>query len=129
MVCTLPPAPCRIYTRRGMKCAVEHSRVRVRGFWGTRELTLSGVERVEGWITWSRSGIRLKLERSGSDAEVIRLGHPAAWLGYYDGIDLMVDTGWLDFLVPRVAAVLDVGWSIVDYTESPPAVRNSERAS
>ena len=127
MVYTLPPAPCRIYTRRGVKCDVERSRVRVRGLWRTRELTLSGAERVEGWMTWSRSGIRLK--RSGSDdAELIRLGHPAAWLGYYDGIDLMVDTGWLDFLVPRVAAVLDVGWSIVDYTESPPAVRNSERA-
>jgi hypothetical protein len=126
---TLPPAPCRIYTRRGMKCDVERSRVRVRGFWRTRERTLSGVERVEGWITWSRSGIRLKFERSGSDdAELVRSGHPGAWLGYHDGIDLMVDTGWLDTLVPRVAAVLDVGWSIVDYTESPPAVRSEAAA-
>ena len=129
LVWTFPPAPCRIYTRRGMKCDVERSRVRVRDFWRTRELTLPGVKRVEGWITWNRSGIRLKLEQSGShDAELIRSGHPGAWLGYYDGIDLMVDTGWLDSLVPRVAEVLDVGWSIVDYTESPPAVRNSERA-
>ena len=126
---TLPPAPCRIYTRRGMTCDVERSRVRVRGFWRIRDLTLSGVERVEGWVTWSRSGIRLTSGRSGSDdVELIRSGHPGAWLGYYDGIDLMVDTDWLDVLVPRVAAVLDVGWSIVDYTESPPAVRNSERA-
>lgn len=129
LVWTLPPAPCRIYTRRGMRCDVERSRVRVRGFWRTRELTLSGVERVEGWITWNRSGIRLKLEQHGSDdVELIRSGHPGAWVGYYDGIDLMVDTGWLDSLVPRVAEVLDVGWSIVDYTESPPAVRNSESA-
>jgi len=112
-----------------MKCDVERSRVRVRGFWRTRELTLSRLERVEGWITWSGSGIRLKLEQSGSDdAELIRSGHPGAWLGYYDGVDLMVDTGWLDFLVPRVAKVLEVGWSIVDYTESPPAVRDGERA-
>ena len=129
LVWTLPPAPCRIYTRRGMKCEVERARARVRGFWRTRELTLSGVERVEGWITWSRSGIRLKYEQRGrDDAELIRSGHPGAWLGYYDGIDLMVDTDWLDSLVPRVAEVLGVGWSIVDHTESPPAVRNSERA-
>lgn len=129
LVWTLPPAPCRIYTRRGVTCDVERSRVRVRDFWRTRELALSGVERVEGWINWSRSGIRLKLEPYGSnDAELIRSGHPGAWLGYYDGIDLMVDTDWLDSVVPRVAEVLDVGWSIVDYTESPPAVRNSERA-
>ena len=126
LVWTLPPAPCRIYTRRGLQCDVERSRVRLRGFWGTRERALSGVERVEGWITWSRSGIRLKLEQQGSDdVELIRSGHPGAWLGYHDGIDLMVDTGWLDLLVPRVAEVLDVGWSIVDYTESPPAVRTS----
>jgi len=129
LVWTSPPAPCRVYTMRGMKCDVERSRVRVRGFWRTRELSLSGVERVEGWITWSRSGIRLKRSRSdGDDAELIRSGHPGAWLGYYDGIDLMVDTDWLDLLVPRIADVLDVGWSIVDHTESPPAVRNSERA-
>ena len=127
LVWTLPPAPCRIYTRRGMKFEIERSRIRVRGLWRTRERTLSGVERVEGWIDWSRSGIRLKLEPSGSaDLELIRSRHPGAWLGYYDGIDLMVDTGWLDMLVPRIAEVLDVGWSIVDDTESPPAIRNSE---
>ncbi|HKQ18133.1 MAG TPA: hypothetical protein VJW75_00170 [Candidatus Eisenbacteria bacterium] len=127
LVWTLPPAPCRIYTRRGMRCDVERSRVRVRGFWRTHELPLTGVERVEGWFNWSRSGIRLKFEQHPSaDLELIRSGHPGAWLGYYDGIDLMVDTDWLDSLVPRVAEVLDVGWSIVDYTESPPAVRTSE---
>jgi hypothetical protein len=128
LVWTMPPAPCRIYTRRGITCEVERSRVRVRGFWRTRELALFGLKRVEGWIHWSRSGIRLKIEGSGrGDMELIRSGHPGAWLGYYDGIDLMVDTGWLDVLVPRVAEVLDVGWSIVDHTESPPAVRTSER--
>lgn len=127
MVWTLPPAPCRIYTRRGMRCDVERSRVRMRGYWRTREVNPTGVERVEGWFTWSRSGIRLKFEQSGrADVELIRLGHPGAWLGYYDGIDLMVDTDCLDSLVPRVAEVLDVGWSIVDYTESPPVVRTSE---
>ena len=100
----------------------------MRGFWRTRELTLSGAERVEGWINWNRSGIRLKREQSEShDAELIRSGHPGAWLGYYDGIDLMVDTSWLDLLVPRVAEVLGVGWSIVDYTESPPAVHPKNR--
>src|SRR5688572_19842753 len=84
LVWTLPPAPCRIYTRRGMRCDVERSRVRVRSFWRTRELTLSGVERVEGWITWNRSGIRLKYEQPGADdAELIRSGHPGAWLGYH----------------------------------------------
>lgn len=30
LVWTLPPAPCRIYTRRGLRCEVEPSRVRLR---------------------------------------------------------------------------------------------------
>ena len=40
----------------------------------------------------------------------------------YDGIDLMVDTSWLDFVVPRVAEVFGVPWKIVDYTDTPPQV-------
>ena len=44
----------------------------------------------------------------------------------YDGIDLMVDTGWLDRVVPRVAEVLGLEWRVVDYTKTP---SNVERQS
>src|SRR5262245_32034067 len=129
LVSTLPPAPCRVYGRRGMKCEVERSRIRVRGRGRTRELVPSGTERVEGWFTWWRSGIRLASARPGGEpVQLVRVGHPGAWLGYHDGIDPMVDTSWLEVLVPRIAAVLDASWSIVDLTESPPAVRHGERA-
>jgi len=124
MLWTLAPAPCRVYCRWGPTCEVDPAGVTRYGLWRTQRISAAGVERVEGWFTWTGSGIKLK-RRIGGNSGVIRLRHPGEWLGYYDGIDLMIDTDWLQVVTPRVAEVLGVDWSIVDYTETPPAVTKS----
>src|SRR5262245_43854901 len=83
LIWTLPPAPCRVYQRRGLACDVERARIRVRRSWRTRELVPSGTERVEGWFSWTKSAIQLVSVQPGSEpAPLVRAGHPGAWLGY-----------------------------------------------
>jgi len=87
------------------------------------------VSHVEGWISsdWMCAGITLN-GHGKEQWEVIRLKNPGLFMQFllmYDGIDLMVDTSWLDFVVPRVAEVFGVPWKIVDYTDTPPLTRQS----
>jgi hypothetical protein len=92
------------------------------------------VSHVEGWISpdWTDAGITLK-GRGSEEWEVIRLKNEGPFVHFllmYDGIDLMMDTGWLDRVVPRVADVFGVAWRIVDYTVTPPKIdRQSESAA
>jgi hypothetical protein len=126
LVWTLPPAPCRIYTRRGLAACVEPGVV-TRHLRGRREqLAVRSSSVVEGWISsdWTHAGISLKGD-TGEAWEVIRLRNAGPFsrlLIMYDGIDLMVDTAWLDRVTPRVADVLGVEWRIVDHTVTPPEV-------
>ncbi len=128
ILCTLAPAPCLLYRRRGPTCEVDPAGVTRYGMWRTQRVSAMGVERVEGWFTWIASGIKLK-RGVGQDTGIIRSGHPGVWLGYHDGIDLMIDTDWLEVVTPRVAEVLGVNWSIVDYTETPPVVTKAGQLS
>lgn len=126
LVWTLPPAPCRIYIRRGLAVEVEPTVVKRRLPRRCEQLPVPPSSVVEGWISadWRYSGISLKLPR-GEEAEVFRVknaGRLTQFLAMYDGIDLMVDTWWLDGVVPRVAEVLGLPWKIVDYTVTPPRV-------
>ena len=123
---TLPPAPCRIYRRRRLAVEVEPAVVTMRGFRRHRRIDVPPATRVEGWIgrDWSSAGITLK-HGDREETEIFRLKHAGSvtqFLVMYDGIDLMVDTWWLDGLVPRVAGVLGVEWRIVDYTITPPRI-------
>ena len=133
LVCTLPPAPCRIYTRSGVSVAVEATAVTRQLRWRRGQLVVPSASVVEGWIgsDWSYAGISLK-GHGGEEQGVLRLKNAGLFMQFlltYDGIDLMVDTGWLDWVVPRVAEVLGAGWQIVDYTVTPPKiVRQSELA-
>lgn len=123
---TLPPAPCRIYTRRGLAVEVEPSVVTKHHFWRRERFAVQPSSVVEGWISrdWIYAGISLK-GAAGEEWEVVRkkgAGLFTQFLLMYDGIDLMVDTGWLYGVVPRVAEVLGAPWKIVDYTATPPKV-------
>src|SRR5262245_45311363 len=74
LVWTLPPAPCRIYTRRGLAACVEPGVV-TRHLRGRREeLAVRASSVVEGWIgsDWTHAGISLK-GQTGEAWEVIRL--------------------------------------------------------
>jgi hypothetical protein len=126
LVWTLPPEPCRIYTRRGLASEVGPATVTRHGPWRRQRTAVPSVSHVEGWIAsdWIHAGITLK-GRAGEDWEVIRLeneGRFTQFLLMYDGIDLLIDTGWLDRVVPRVAGVFGVAWRIVDYTVTPSAI-------
>jgi hypothetical protein len=126
LVWTLPPGPCRIYTRRGLASEVEPTTVTRHGFRRRQQHAVRSVSHVEGWIghDWIYSGITLK-GRDREEWEVVRLkneGLFTQFLVMYDGIDLMMDTGWLDRVVPRVADVFGVTWRIVDYTVTPPKI-------
>jgi len=129
LVWTRPPAPCRIYTRRGLASETIPGSVTRHGFWGGHRQAVRAVSHVEGWISsdWMCAGITLN-GHSNEQWEVIRLKNPGLFMQFllmYDGIDLMVDTSWLDFVVPRVAEVFGVPWKIVDYTDTPPLTRQS----
>jgi hypothetical protein len=124
LVWTLPPAPCRIYTRRGLAIAVEPTGVTRHLSRRRQELVVpSPSSVVEGWIhrDWTYAGVSVM--RDGIEqGEIFRLKNAGPFLQFlmmYDGIDLMVDTGWLDGVVPRVAEVLGVAWRIVDHTVTP----------
>jgi hypothetical protein len=124
LVWTWSPAPCRIYTRRGLAVEVEPAQVTQRLFRRRERFAVPSTSVVEGWIRsdWIYSGISLK-GPGGEKTELVRsknAGLFTQFLLMYDGIDLMMDTGWLDRVVPRVAEVLGLGWKIVDYTETPP---------
>ena len=125
MVYTFPPAPCRIYTRRGLAAAVEPA-VATRYQPRPRRIAVRSSSVVEGWISrdWAHSGISLTGD-AGEREELVRLKNAGLFdqfLLMYDGIDLMMDTNWLDRVVPAVAEVLGLEWRIVDYTETPPKV-------
>src|SRR5262245_50012892 len=128
---TLPPAPCRIYTRRGLASEVEPAIVTRHGLRRRQQHAVRSVSHVEGWIgpDWTHAGITLK-GRAGEEWEVIRLRNEGLFMQFlimYDGIDLMMDTSWLDRIVPRVAEVFGVAWHFVDHTVTPPEiVRQSE---
>jgi hypothetical protein len=124
LVWTLPPAPCRIYLRRGGVIHVEPGGVSRHLARRREQVDVSSPSFVEGWIgsDWIHAGISLK-RHAGEEAEIVRLKNAGLFTQFllmYDGIDLMVDTSWLDGVVPRVAEVLGVGWRIVDYTVTPP---------
>jgi hypothetical protein len=133
MVWTLPPAPCWIYPRRGGGIHVEPTGVTRHVSRRREQIEVASASAVEGWIRsdWACAGISLE-QPGGEKAEIVRLNHPGLFTQFllmYDGIDLMVDTMWLDGVVPRVAEVLDVAWRIVDYTVTPPKlVRDSATA-
>ena len=126
LVWTLPPAPCRIYTRRGLITEVESAVVTRHLFWRRKQSPMQSWSVVEGWIgrDWRYAGISLK-GHGGEEWEVVRIKNEGLFtqvLLMYDGIDLMVDTFWLDRVVPRVAEVFGLGWKIVDYTVTPPKI-------
>jgi hypothetical protein len=126
LVWTLPPAPCRIYTRRGLAVAVESAVVTTHRSRRRERLAAAAASVLEGWISsdWTHAGISLAgpgIERR----EVVRLKNEGLFTQFllmYDGIDLMLDTAWLDRVVPRVADALGLPWRIVDFTETPPRV-------
>lgn len=125
MVYTLPPAPCRIYTRRGLMAAVEPAAA-TRYLPRLKQIAVRSSSVVEGWINhdWIHAGVSL-VGDTGAREEFVRLKNAGLFhqfLLMYDGIDLMMDTGWLDRVVPRVAEVLGLEWRVVDYTETPPKV-------
>lgn len=125
MVYTFPPAPCRIYTRRGLAAAVEPG-VAARYLPRRGQIAVRSASVVEGWISrdWTHSGISLVGE-AGAREELVRLKNAGLFdqfLLMYDGIDLMMDTNWLDSVVPAVAGVLGLEWRIVDYAKTPPEV-------
>ena len=126
LVLTLPPAPCRIYTRRGLAVEAGPAFVTRHDSRRCQQQAVRPVSHVEGWIgpDWTYAGITVK--GPGNEAwEVIRLKNEGPFIRFllaYDGIDLMMDTAWLDSVVPRVAEVLGVAWKIVDYTDTPPAI-------
>jgi hypothetical protein len=126
LVWTLPPAPCRIYTRRGLAIDAESPVVTRHLFWRREQFAVQSSSVVEGWISrdWTHSGISLNGD-GGEEWEVVRLKNAGPFMQFllmYDGIDLLVDTGWLDRVVPRVAEVLGAGWKIVDFTVTPPEI-------
>ena len=133
LVWTLPPAPCRIYTRRGLAACAERGVVTRHRRGRHEQLAVRSSSVVEGWIgsDWGHAGISVKGD-TGEAWEVIRLKNAGPFLRFllmYDGIDLMVDTAWLDRVTPRVADVLGVEWRIVDHTVTPPEVtRQGARA-
>jgi hypothetical protein len=126
LVWTLRPAPCRIYTRRRLVVEVEPASVTTHRCRRRARLAATEASALEGWISpdWTRAGISL----AGPGAErreVLRLGNAGLFTQFllmYDGIDLMVDTSWLDEVVPRMAGTLGLPWRIVDLTETPPRV-------
>ena len=125
MVYTFPPAPCRIYTRRGLMAAVEPTAA-TRYLPRLKQIAVRSSSVVEGWIShdWIHAGISL-VGDAGAREEFVRLKNAGLFnqfLLMYDGIDLMMDTGWLDRVVPRVAEVLGLEWRVVDYRETPPKV-------
>jgi len=126
LVWTRPPAPCRIYTRRGLASETAPGSVTRHGFWSGHRQAVRAVSHVEGWISsdWMCAGITLN-GQDNEQWEVIRLRNPGRFMQFimmYDGIDLLVDTSWLNFVVPRVAEVFGVPWKIVDYTDTPPQI-------
>lgn len=133
LVWTLPPAPCLIYTRRGLAIAVEPAGITRHFARRSERIAVKPSAVVEGWIgsDWIYAGLSLK--SGGEESVVLRLKNAGLFeqfLLMYDGIDLMLDTAWLDGVVPRVAEVLGSAWRIVDYTETPPKlVSESETAS
>lgn len=125
MVYTLPPAPCRIYTRRGLVAGVEPVAA-IRYSPRLEQIAVQPSSVVEGWIShdWRHAGVSL-VGDSGSREEIVRLSNAGLFdqfLLMYDGIDVMMDTMWLDGVVPRVAEVLGLEWRVVDYTKTPPKV-------
>jgi hypothetical protein len=126
LVWTLAPAPCRIYTRRGLAIDVESALVTRHLLWRREQFAVRSASVVEGWIgrDWTYAGISVK-GHGGEEGEVVRLKNAGAFMQFllmYDGMDLLVDTGWLDRVVPRVAEVFGVAWRIVDYTVTPPKI-------
>jgi hypothetical protein len=112
--------------RRGSTIDVEPALVTRHGIWRREQFAVRSASVVEGWISRDRiyAGISLKGE-GGEEWEVVRLENEGLFTQFllmYDGIDLMMDTGWLYRLVPRVAEVLGVGWRIVDLTVTPPEI-------
>jgi hypothetical protein len=94
--------------------------------WRRERFSVPASSEVQGWIAgdWRYAGISLK-GPAGEEREVIRLenaGLLTQFLMMYDGIDLLVDTDWLERVVPRVAEVLGAPWTIVDYTVTPPEI-------
>lgn len=126
LVWTLSPAPCRIYTRRGLAIEVESAVVTRHLFRRREQFAVRPSSVVEGWISrdWICAGISVR-GNGGEEWEVVRLKNQGLFMQFllmYDGIDLMVDTGWLDGVVPRVAEVLGAGWKVVDFTVTPPKI-------
>jgi hypothetical protein len=126
LVWTLPPAPCRIYTRRGLAVDVEPALVTRRLSWRRERFAVPSSSVVEGWIRadWTCSGICLK-GPAGEESEILRVKNAnlfEQFLLMYDGIDLMIDVDWLERVVPRVAEVLGLAWRIVDFTAAPPKI-------
>lgn len=123
MVYTLLPAPCQIYTRRGLMAAVEPTAA-TRYVPQLKQIAVQSSSVVEGGIghDWIHAGISL-VGDAGVREDLVRLKNAGLFNQFllaYDGIDLMMDTGWLDFVVPRVAEVLGLEWRVVDYTKTPP---------
>jgi hypothetical protein len=126
LVWTRSPAPCRIYTRRGLAVDVESAFVTRRLFRRRERFAVPSASVVEGWIRsdWIYSGISLK-GPGGEKTELVRLKNAGLFTQFllmYDGLDLMMDAGWLDGVVPRVAEVLGLSWEIVDFTDTPPKI-------
>lgn len=125
MVYTFPPAPCRIYTRRGLIAAVEPA-IATRYLPRLKQIAVGFSDALEGWISpdCTHAGISL-VGDAGAREELVHLKNAGLFdqfLLMYEGIDLMMDTDWLDRVVPRVAEVLGLKWRIVDYRETPSKV-------
>lgn len=51
------------------------------------------------------------------------------WWGVSDGFDDSLDRTWLAEVTPRVAEVLGVAWSVIDYSAKPPEIFGSSSAA
>src|SRR5262245_16305803 len=74
LVWTRPPAPCRIYTCRGLASETAPESVTRHGFWGGDRQSVRAVSHVEGWISsdWMCAGITVN-GQGNEQWEVIRL--------------------------------------------------------
>lgn len=113
---TCPPAPLRVYDRKGLLVVIKNNAVHVRRARQWAVLTQSEIARVVGWLSpdWynrevsieARNGERLLVAQS---EEAMALADPT-----YDGIDLMCDASWVGRLGKAIAKGLGVPYAAND---------------
>ncbi len=77
------------------------------------ELDRTTVEAVEGWLSddWTERGVRLQIRGGGTHA-VLTAEEPIANMGgpFYDGLDLLCDSGWIHDAGGALAIALGVSY-------------------